>query len=456
MSTLGGWEVYTVITREEITRRVAEDGIEFVNLQFTDIVGIVKSVTIPVAELDVVLEGGQWFDGSSVLGFARIAESDMYLVPDLETYAVIPWQLDSSPTARLICDVYTPAREPFEGDPRYVLKRALAKATEMGYRYNTGPEPEFFLFESDDRGHALPVPQDQGGYFDLSTDRGLGVRNEMSKALAVFGIEVEASHHEVARGQHEIDFRYTDALRAADNVVTFKVTLKEVARKHDLHATFMPKPIAGINGSGMHVHQSLFRTTTGENAFADEREERGLSAVARQFIAGQLAHSRGMSAVLAPLVNSYKRLVPGYEAPVYISWGQINRSALIRVPQVQPNRPASTRVELRCPDPSCNPYLAFAVMLRAGLDGIERGLEPPPISNEDLYHLDDAGRRTRGLDTLPGSLGEALKELERDELLREALGGHIYQRFIEAKTIEWNEYRTHVSDWELGRYLPIY
>jgi glutamine synthetase len=443
-------------TREEISRRVAEDGIEFVSLQFTDIVGIVKSVTIPVTELDVVLEGGQWFDGSSVLGFARIAESDMYLVPDLETYAIIPWHSDDSPTARLICDVYTPGRESFEGDPRYVLKRALNKAAEMGYRYNTGPEPEFFLFESDDNGDAVPVPQDQGGYFDLSTDRGLAARNEMAKALTVFGIEVEASHHEVAKGQHEIDFRYTDALRAADNVVTFKVTLKEVARRHNLHATFMPKPIAGINGSGMHVHQSLFHTDTAENAFADEQEERGMSEVAHQFIAGQLTHAKGMSAVLAPLVNSYKRLVPGYEAPVYISWGQINRSALIRVPQVQPGRPGSTRLELRCPDPSCNPYLAFAVMLRAGLDGIERGLEPAPISNEDLYHLDDAERRTRGLDMLPGSLGEALKELERDALLRDALGEHIYHRFIEAKTLEWDEYRTHVSEWELRRYLSIY
>jgi glutamine synthetase len=443
-------------SREEIARRVVEDRIDFISLQFTDIVGIVKSVTIPVTELDVVLERGQWFDGSSVLGFARIAESDMYLVPDLETYAIIPWQSDESPTARLICDVYTPGQEPFEGDPRYVLKRALARAAEMGYRYNTGPEPEFFLFESDDNGLALPRPQDQGGYFDLSTDRGHGARNEMSKALAAFGIEVEASHHEVARGQHEIDFRYTDALRAADNVVTFKVTLKEVARKHDLHATFMPKPIAGINGSGMHVHQSLFHIDTEKNAFADDQEEHGLSKVARQFVAGQLTHAKGMAAVLAPLVNSYKRLVPGYEAPVYISWGQINRSALIRVPQVQPDRPASTRLELRCPDPSCNPYLAFAIMLRAGLDGIERGLEVPPISNEDLYHLDDAGRRTRGLDTLPGSLGEALKELQQDELLKQTLGEHIFQRFIEAKTIEWNEYRVHVSDWELSRYLPIY
>jgi glutamine synthetase len=443
-------------TKKQIIDRVAADDIEFISLQFTDIVGVVKSVTIPVTELQIVLDRGQWFDGSSVLGFARIAESDMYLVPDLDTYAVIPWKRDGSPTARIICDVYTPKGEPFQGDPRHVLKRVVAEAAGMGYIYNTGPEPEFFLFESDDNGRALPRPQDQGSYFDLSTDRGLTVRNEMSRALAAFGIEVEASHHEVASGQHEIDFRYTDALRAADNVVTFKVTLKEVAREHQLHATFMPKPIAGINGSGMHVHQSLFHADTGDNAFADDQEERGLSQEALHFIAGQLAHARGMSAVLAPLVNSYKRLVPGYEAPVYISWGQINRSALIRVPQVQPDHPASTRLELRCPDPSCNPYLAFAVMLRAGLDGIERKLEPPPIANEDLYHLDDLGRRTLGLDMMPGSLGEALEELKRDDLMRETLGEHIFDRFVGAKSIEWQEYSTHVSGWELERYLPIY
>jgi glutamine synthetase len=443
-------------TKKQIIDRVAANDIEFISLQFTDIVGVVKSVTIPATELQIVLDRGQWFDGSSVLGFARIAESDMYLVPDLDTYAVIPWKRDGSPTARIICDVYTPKGEPFQGDPRHVLKRVVAEAAGMGYIYNTGPEPEFFLFESDDNGRALPRPQDQGSYFDLSTDRGLTVRNEMSRALAAFGIEVEASHHEVASGQHEIDFRYTDALRAADNVVTFKVTLKEVAREHQLHATFMPKPIAGINGSGMHVHQSLFHADTGDNAFADDQEERGLSQEALHFIAGQLAHARGMSAVLAPLVNSYKRLVPGYEAPVYISWGQINRSALIRVPQVQPDHPASTRLELRCPDPSCNPYLAFAVMLRAGLDGIERKLEPPPIANEDLYHLDDLGRRTLGLDMMPGSLGEALEELKRDDLIRETLGEHIFDRFVGAKSIEWQEYSTHVSGWELERYLPIY
>ncbi len=439
-------------TKEEILRRVADDGIEFVSLQFTDILGIVKSVTAPVSELEVILDRGQWFDGSSVLGFARIAESDMYLVPDLDTYSVIPWKRTGRPTARLICDVYTPAGQPFTGDPRYVLRQAMAEAAEMGFVYNTGAEPEFFLFRPDGDDRLVPRPHDQGSYFDLSTDRGVGVRNEMAMALAAFGIQVEASHHEVATGQHEIDFRYTDAVQAADNVVTFKMTLKEVAREHNLHATFMPKPIAGINGSGMHVHQSFLHAETNQNAFADPAAEHGLSNVALHFIAGQLAHSRGMSAVLAPLVNSYKRLVPGYEAPVYLSWGQINRSALIRVPQVQPGHPESTRLELRCPDPSCNPYLAFAVMLRAGLDGIRRELAPPPISNEDLYE----NRMDRDLEMLPGSLGEALEEMKRNALVRATLGEHIFDRFVEAKTKEWQAYCTHVSGWELDRYLRIY
>ena len=443
-------------TKEEITRRVGDGDIEFISMQFTDIVGIVKSITIPVQELETALERGIWFDGSSVEGFARIAESDMYLVPDLDTFSIIPWEQDSGPTARFICDVYTPSGEPFQGDPRQVLKRAIHDAAAMGLSFHTGAEPEFFLFRRDGDGSALPLPHDQGGYFDLSTDRGVGVRKEMARALATFGIRVEASHHEVATGQHEIDFRYTDALRGADNVVTFKSTLKAIARQHGLHATFMPKPIAGINGSGMHVHQSLVHLDTGYNAFASNQTELGLSIMAQQFVAGQLAHARSMCAVLAPLVNSYKRLVPGYEAPVYVSWGQINRSALIRVPQVTPDRPESTRLELRCPDPSCNPYLAFAVMLRAGLEGIKQELEPPPISNEDLYHLDDQGREARGLGTLPGSLGEALEELKRDELMRDALGDHIFERFIEAKTIEWQEYSIQVCEWELDRYLTIY
>jgi glutamine synthetase len=443
-------------TREEIAKRVAEEGIQFISLQFTDIVGLVKSVTIPVEELETALDRGVWFDGSSVEGFARIAESDMYLVPDPDTFAVIPWERDSGPSARFICDVYTPSGEPFTGDPRQVLKQAIQEAAALGVSYHAGPEPEFFLFKRDGDGEAVPRPHDQGGYFDLSTDRGVEVRKRMVTALSAFGIRVEASHHEVATGQHEIDFRYTDALRAADNVVTFKLTLKEVARQHGLHATFMPKPIAGVNGSGMHVHQSLVRLDNGENAFADNGDEFGISALARQFVAGQLAHARGMCAVLAPLVNSYKRLVPGYEAPVYVSWGQINRSALIRVPQVTPDRPESTRLEIRCPDPSCNPYLAFAVMLRAGLAGIKQGLEAPAISNEDLYHLDEQDREARGLGTLPGSLGEALEELKKDELMIEALGEHIFERFTEAKTIEWQEYLIQVSGWELDRYLRIY
>jgi glutamine synthetase len=445
-----------VTTKEEISRRITEDGIEFVSLQFTDIVGIVKSVIVPVDELPAVLDYGQWFDGSSVEGFARIAESDMYLVPDLDSYAVIPWGQDRNLTARLICDVYTPHGEPFAGDPRHILKRVMRQAEEQGWIYNTGPEPEFFLFERDGNGQAVSRPHDLGSYFDLSTDRGLEVRKEMSRALAAFGIRVEASHHEVAPGQQEIDFQYTDALRAADNVVTFKTALKEVARRHGLHATFMPKPISGVNGSGMHVHQSLTVQRTGENLFADSDDDQGLSTLAHRFIAGQLAHAPGMCAVLAPLVNSYKRLVPGYEAPVYISWGQINRSALIRVPQVQVERPESTRLELRCPDPSCNPYLAFAVMLAAGLDGIRRQLEPPSISNEDLYHLDLFLREQRGLQTLPGSLGEALEALKADDLVRETLGQHVFDRFVEAKTIEWQEYNLHVSGWEVDRYLRIY
>jgi glutamine synthetase len=443
-------------TKEEIARRVVDDGIEFISLQFTDIMGLVKNVTIPVQELDTAMERGVWFDGSSVEGFARIAESDMYLVLDLDTFAIIPWEQDSGPSARFICDVYTPSGEPFPGDPRQVLRLAMEEAAALGLSFNAGPEPEFFLFRRDGDGQAVPRPHDQGGYFDQSTDRGAEVRKRMSKALAAFGIRVEASHHEVATGQQEIDFRYTDALRAADNVVTFKATLKEVARQHNLHATFMPKPIAGVNGSGMHVHQSLVRIDTGENAFADGETEYGLSELARQFVAGQLTHARGMCAVLAPLVNSYKRLVPGYEAPVYVSWGQINRSALIRVPQVTPDRPDSTRLEIRCPDPSCNPYLAFAVMLRAGLDGIQKGLEAPPIANEDLYHLDDQGRQARGMDTLPGSLGEALEALKGDILMREALGDHIFERFVEAKTTEWQEYLIQVSGWELERYLRVY
>lgn len=441
-------------TKEQIQELVQEQHVEFVDLQFTDIVGIIKTVTIPVSQLEAALDHGVWFDGSSIEGFVRITESDMYLQPDLATFAIIPWENDSGAvTARFICDVFTPNGDPFVGDPRRALKNVLAEAAELGYVYNTGPELEFFLFKPQADGQIRPVPHDAAGYFDVSTDYATGIRRQMVKALQAFGIVVEASHHEVAVGQHEIDFEYGEALRTADHAMTFRTTLKAVAQRHGLHATFMPKPIGGVNGSGMHVHQSLADRTTGANVFYDAHDERGLSSIAHHFIGGMLEHAPGMCAVLAPLVNSYKRLVPGYEAPVYISWGQTNRSALVRVPRITRGRPQATRIELRCPDPSANPYLAFAVMLKAGLDGIKRGLMPPLAAEEDLYHIDP---RVRSLPTLPGSLGQALEALRQDEVIQAALGPHISTRFLEAKQQEWDDYRLHVSQWELDRYLPIY
>lgn len=441
-------------TNEQILDLVKEQRIDFLNLQFTDIVGIIKNITIPSTQLKDALDHGVWFDGSSIEGFARIAESDMYLQLDLDTYAPIPWESEADfKTARFICDVFTPNGDPFPGDPRRALKNVLAEAADMGFKFNTGPELEFFLFKPGPDGSLQPIPHDAAGYFDVSTDYATHIRRQMVKALQGFGIVVEASHHEVAIGQHEIDFQYGDALRTADNAVTFRTTLKAIAQKNGLYATFMPKPIAGINGSGMHVHQSLADIRTGKNTFYGEGKERGLSDVALSYIAGLLEHAPAMSAVLAPLVNSYKRLVPGYEAPVYISWGQTNRSALVRVPRITKGRTQATRVELRCPDPSANPYLAFAVMLKSGLDGIRRNLTPPSAAEEDLYHIDP---RSRALTTLPGSLGEALEKLQSDEVIQQALGPHIYERFVEAKQQEWDEYRLYVSQWELDRYLPIY
>ena len=436
---------------EEIIKRA---GVEFVNLQFTDIVGSVKQVTIPAAEWPTAIDYGVWFDGSSIEGFARIAESDMYLAPDLATFAVIPWEAsDGLVTARCICDVYTPKGEPFSGDPRNALKRVVAEAEEMGFRYNTGPELEFFLFHLGPDGLPTTNPHDLAGYFDVSTDLAHTVRRQMVKALNGFGIAVEAAHHEVATGQHEIDFRYGPAVTTADNAVTLRVTLKAIAQRNNLYCTFMPKPVTGISGSGMHTHQSLAYIDSGRNAFADPSDEYGLSRIARQFVAGQLAHASGMTAVIAPLVNSYKRLVPGYEAPVYISWARINRSALIRIPRANPDRPDSARIELRCPDPSANPYLAFAVMLAAGLDGIRHEMEPPLPAEENLYEIDGA---RSGLQTIPRSLGDALNELEKDEVIQAALGNHIYERYMEAKRREWEEYRVTVSRWELERYLALY
>jgi glutamine synthetase len=442
-------------TDGDVLQQAEDEGVRFVNLQFTDIVGTVKSVTIPIHQFADSIEHGTWFDGSSVEGFARIAESDMYLKPDVSTFQIIPWEHGAQATARVICDVYTPDGAPFAGDPREVLKRVLRDAEEMGFDFYTGPELEFFLLVPGVNGQEGPLPHDRGGYFDLSTDLAFSVRAEMVNALMALGIQVEAAHHEVAIGQHEIDFRYGKALPTADNAVTFKYTLKAIAQQHGLHATFMPKPIFGVNGSGMHVHQSLFRSGTDKNAFVDPNDEYGLSDIAKHFIAGQLTHARGMSAVLASLVNSYKRLVPGYEAPVYISWARVNRSALIRVPQITGAKPKSARIELRFPDPSANPYLAFAVMLAAGLDGIRRELPLTPPIEENLYHFNEERRREAGIQMLPGSLIEAVEEMERDEVMAQGLGEHVFERFIEAKRGEWDEYRMQVTPWELERYLPI-
>jgi glutamine synthetase len=445
--------IYTADELQRVDEIIKRNDIRFVRLQFSDIVGIAKHVTIPIGHWDTAVGHGVWFDGSSVEGFARIAESDMYLVPDLTTFAVVPWEMDLS-TARVICDVYTPDGEPFSGDPRYVLKRQLERAAAVGLDYQVGPELEFFLFERYPDGTLTPLrPHDDAGYFDVSTDLASSVRRQMVDALQALGINVEAAHHEVAVGQSEIDFVYGPALRTADNTITFRTTLKAIAQKNNLHCTFMPKPIAGINGSGMHVHQSLWDLKTKETVMYDADNEYGLSETALSFIAGQLAHARGMTPIIAPLVNSYKRLVPGYEAPVYLSWGRTNRSALIRIPRTNRGRHRSMRCELRCPDPSANPYLAFAVMLAAGLDGIEKRMTPPNPAEEDLYHMDGA---RSGLDTLPGDLGEALDALAEDTVIQQALGQHVYERFAEAKMSEWNDYRIYVTQWELDRYLTVY
>ena len=429
------------------------DSVRYAQMHFTDIFGVVKSITVPIGHVSDALEHGTWFDGSSINGFTRIFESDMYLKPDPDTYAVIPWMAsEDGNVARFICDVYKPDNAPFEGDPRYILKRAIARAREMGFEYKTGPELEFFLFRKEN-GAVAPMPHDKAGYFGLTSDEAYHIREQMTEALAQFGIDVEAAHHEVAHGQHEIDFRYDQALKTADSAVTLRSVLKAIAQQNGLHATFMPKPIAGINGSGMHVHQSLFDIQTGKNVFYDESGEYSLSTMALQFIAGQLEHVRGMCAVLSPTVNSYKRLVSGYEAPVYLSWGRTNRSALLRVPRYSKGRTQATRVELRSPDPSCNIYLAFAVMLNAGLDGIERGLMPPKPIEEDVYHFDDARLAELNIATLPQTLHEALVYMRQDSMVRRALGEHTFKQYLGAKEAEWDLFRQQVTAWELKTYL---
>jgi glutamine synthetase len=442
--------------KKELLERVEKDGVSFISLQFTDVNGSVKSVDIPIDRLPSALESGVWFDGSSVEGFARIQESDMLLVIDPDTYAILPWSPVDFRRARVFCDIYQPDGNPFPGDPRGGLKRILARIKERGWTFNVGPEPEFFLFKRNGPGGIHPVPHDVGGYFDFSaSDDAVRVRTELMAALSVMGLEVETGHHEVALGQHEIDFHFADALRAADNVLTLKYTVKAIAAQHGLIASFMPKPIFGINGSGMHCHQSLF-DRQGTNLFFDEEDEFKLSKVGYGFIAGQLAHARSLAALVAPTVNSYKRLVPGYEAPVYVGWAQINRSALIRIPRHTPGQEKSTRAELRCPDPSTNPYLAFTAMLATALDGIDRETPcPATLNNVNVYHMTAEERQARQVSELPASLAEALQELEKDEVIKEALGPDIYETFSRAKWAEIEEYRMKVTDWELERYLEV-
>jgi glutamine synthetase len=443
-----------IMQNQELIKRVEADGVKFLSLQFTDLLGTVKSVDIPAHRVPNALEQGVWFDGSSVEGFARIQESDMHLHLDTDTYQILPWSAPERRRARVLCDIFNTDGTPFEGDPRYILKKQLARAQQLGYSFNVGPELEFFLLKPTNGGSGQAVPHDVGSYFDFSaSDEAQRVRNAIVLALEAMGLEVEMSHHEVALGQHEIDFKYADALRTADNSVTFKYVVKAVANAHDLLATFMPKPIFGINGSGMHTHQSLF-SLDGKNIFFDPNDAFKLSSIAYSYLAGQLKHARALAAIVAPTVNSYKRLVPGYEAPVYVCWAQMNRSALIRIPRYTPGNDQATRIELRFPDPSCNPYLAFAAILAAGLDGIEKKLTPPSnVNNIDVYHFTPIELKERGIGVLPGTLEEALLELDQNEVIRNVLGEHSYEDYVRIKKEEWDEYRIRVSQWELERYL---
>ena len=440
-------------TKEDIIRIVKEEDIEFIRMQFTDIFGQLKNVAITASQIEKAVNNQIMLDGSSIEGFVRINESDQYLYPDQDSFVVFPWRPQHGKVARLICDIYNPDGTPFIGDPRGVLKRVLKKAADMGYdTFNVGPEAEFFLFQTDEEGKPTTKTNDEAGYFDLGPlDHGEGTRREICMALEQMGFEIEASHHEVAQGQHEIDFKYAEALKTADNIMTFKLAVKTLAQKNGLHATFMPKPIYGINGSGMHTNMSLFKN--GKNVFYDPDGEKGLSKEAYSFIAGLLAHVKGMCAVTKPLVNSYKRLVPGYEAPCYLAWSASNRSALIRIPA---SRGQSTRVELRSPDPACNPYLELAVLLAAGLDGIEKGMVPPAEITENIFQMDDDARAAAGIDSLPGSLEEAIKAMQADPMVLETLGGHVSENYIEGKAKEWDEYRTRVSSWEREKYIINY
>ncbi len=438
--------------RNQLIEQAKLEGVKFIRLQFTDIFGVLKNVAITVEQLEKALDGEMMFDGSSIHGFTRIEESDMYLRPDPNSFVVFPWRPRDGGVARLICDVYNPDGTPFEGDPRYTLKKVLAEAEEMGFTMQVGPELEFFLFHLDKDGRPTIETHDDAGYFDLAPiDLGEDARRDMVLTLEDMGFEIEASHHEVAPGQHEIDFKYSDALDVSDKILTFKMVVKNTAQRHGLHATFMPKPIFGINGSGMHMNQSLFKD--GKNAFYDPNTPDQLSEIAKYYIGGLIKHARAIAAITNPTVNSYKRLVPGYEAPVYIAWSGCNRSPLIRIPAKRGN---STRVELRNPDPACNPYLAIAVALKAGLDGIKNKILPPEATDQNIYHMSEGERQEQSIDSLPGSLEEAINDLKSDSVIRSVLEPHIFEKFVEAKTQEWESYRAQVHDWEVDQYLTKY
>ena len=440
-------------TKDDIFRMVEEEDVEFIRLQFTDIFGTLKNIAITSSQLEKALDNKCMFDGSSVEGFVRIEESDMYLYPDYDTFEIFPWRPQQGKVARLICDVYTPNGKPFEGDPRWILKKTIKEANEMGYRFDVGPECEFFLFHTDDNGLPTTLSHEKAGYFDLGpNDLGENIRRDMVLTLEEMGFEIEASHHEVAPAQHEIDFKYDEVLKTADNIQTFKMTVKTIAKRHGLYATFMPKPKFGISGSGMHINMSL-ATEEGKNIFADENGKIGLSDDAYHFIAGIMKHARGMSAITNPLVNSYKRLVPGYEAPVYIAWSAKNRSPLIRIPASRGN---GTRVELRNPDPTANPYLVLALCLAAGLDGIKNKIEVPESVDCNIYEMTPGERRAAGIENMPADLKEAVDCLVADEFLCSVLGEHITTKYVEAKMKEWENYTTRVSQWEIDEYLYKY
>ena len=439
--------------KDDIFRMVEEEDVEFIRLQFTDIFGTLKNIAITSSQLEKALDNRCMFDGSSVEGFVRIEESDMYLYPDYDTFEIFPWRPQQGKVARLICDVYTPDGKPFEGDPRWILKKTIKEANEMGYRFDVGPECEFFLFHTDDNGLPTTLSHEKAGYFDLGpNDLGENIRRDMVLTLEDMGFEIEASHHEVAPAQHEIDFKYDEVLKTADNIQTFKMTVKTIAKRHGLYATFMPKPKFGISGSGMHINMSL-ATEEGKNIFADENGKIGLSDDAYHFIAGIMKHARGMSAITNPLVNSYKRLVPGYEAPVYIAWSAKNRSPLIRIPASRGN---GTRVELRNPDPTANPYLVLALCLAAGLDGIKNKIEVPESVDCNIYEMTPGERRAAGIENMPADLKEAVDCLVADEFLCSVLGEHITTKYVEAKMKEWENYTTRVSQWEIDEYLYKY